>query len=128
MLKARQQRILGWVEQAGAGTYQELAEFLGVSTMTVRREVDDMNNRGLLIKTLGGVQRANAPAYLMESVVHGRMAQNRREKQAIARSAIELLDGCNTLSLDGSTTCLELAKLIARRIRGVTAVTYSALT
>lgn len=128
MLKARQQQILGWLEQAGAGTYQELAEVLGVSTMTVRREVDELNGRGLIIKTLGGVQRANAPAYLMESVVHGRMAQNRREKQAIARSAIDLADGAQTLFLDGSTTCLELAKLIARRLRGVTAVTYSALT
>jgi DeoR/GlpR family transcriptional regulator of sugar metabolism len=128
MLKARQQQILGWLEQTGARTYQELAEFLGVSTMTVRREVDELNGRGLIIKTLGGVQRANAPAYLMESVVHGRMAQKRREKQAIARSAVELLDGVQTISLDGSTTCLELAKLIARRVRGVTAVTYSALT
>jgi DeoR/GlpR family transcriptional regulator of sugar metabolism len=128
MLKPRQQRILGWLEQAGAGTYRELAQVLGVSTMTVRREVDELNGRGLIIKTLGGVQRANAPAYLMESVVHGRMARNRREKQAIARSAIELLEGAQTLALDGSTTCLELAKLIARRVRGVTAVTYSALT
>jgi DeoR/GlpR family transcriptional regulator of sugar metabolism len=128
MIKARQQQILGWLEHAGAGTYQELADVLGVSTMTVRREVDELNNRKLIIKTLGGVQRADAPAYLMESVVHGRMSRHRREKQAIAQAAIELIDGAQTLFLDGSTTCLELAKLIARRVRGVTAVTNSALT
>lgn len=128
MLKARQQQILDWLEQSGAGTYQELARVLGVSPMTVRREADELNGRGLIIKTLGGVQRADAPAYLMETAVHGRMGRNRREKQAIARSAIDLLDGVQTLSLDGSTTCLELAKLIARRVRGVTAVTNSALT
>ncbi len=128
MPKARQQRILGWLEQAGAGTYQQLAGVLGVSTMTVRRDVDDLHGRGLIIKTLGGVQRANAPAYLLESAVHGRMEKNRREKLAIARSALDLLDGTESLSLDGSTTCLELAKLIARRVRGVTALSYSALT
>jgi len=128
MIKPRQQKILGWLEQAGAGTYQELAQVLGVSTMTVRREVDELNGRGLIIKTLGGVQRANAPSYLMESVVHGRMGQNRREKMAIARAAVDLVGDAQTLALDGSTTCLELTKLIARRLRGLTAVTYSALT
>jgi DeoR/GlpR family transcriptional regulator of sugar metabolism len=128
MLKPRQQRILEWLEQAGAATYQELAQHLGTSTMTVRRAVDELNERGLIIKTVGGVQWAKAPAYLMESVVRGRMAQHRREKQSIARCAIPLLDGVETLALDGSTTCLEFAKLIARRIRGMTAITYSALT
>jgi DeoR family transcriptional regulator of aga operon len=128
MRKARQEQILGWLERVGAGTYQELAQFLGVSTMTVRREVDELNARGLLIKTLGGVQRADAPNYLMETTIHGRMAQNRVEKQAIAQSAIGLIDGAQTLFLDGSTTCLELAKLIARRVRGLTIVTNSALT
>jgi DeoR/GlpR family transcriptional regulator of sugar metabolism len=128
MIKPRQQKILGWLEQAGVATYQELADGLGVSTMTVRREVDDLNGRGLVIKTLGGVQKANAPSYLMESVVHGRMERNRREKMAIARAAIELVGDAKTLAFDGSTTCLELARLVSRRLRGVTAVTYSALT
>jgi DeoR/GlpR family transcriptional regulator of sugar metabolism len=128
MIKARQQRILSQLEQVGVCTYQELADILGVSTMTARREVDELNGRGLIIKTLGGVQRADAPAYLLESAVHARMSRNRREKQAIAQAAIELVEGAQTLFLDGSTTCLELAKLIARRLRGVTAVTNSALT
>lgn len=127
MIKDRQRQILAWVEQVGTGTYQELAQVLGVSTMTVRREVDELNNRGLIIKALGGVQRADAPAYLLESAIHGRMGQRRREKQAIANAAIELMREAETVFLDGSTTCLELAKLISRRLRGVTSLTNSAL-
>jgi len=128
MIKARQQQILEWLERVGAGSYPELARVLGVSTMTVRREVDQLATRGLVIKTLGGVQRADAPSYLLETAVQGRMNQNRLEKQAIARTAIELAEGAETLFLDGSTTCLELAKLISRRMRGLTVVTNSALT
>lgn len=128
MIKARQQQILEWLERVGAGSYPELAQFLAVSTMTVRREVDQLAARGLVIKTLGGVQRADAPTYLLETAVQGRMGQNRIEKQAIARAAIELAEGAQTLFLDGSTTCLELAKLISRRMRGLTIVTNSALT
>lgn len=127
MVKPRQQRILAWVDRVGAGSYQELAQALQVSAMTVRREVDMLSGQGLIIKTLGGVQRAGAPACLLESAVQGRIDHHRQEKQAIARAAIDLLQGADTLFLDGSTTCLELAKLIARRLRGVTIVTNSVL-
>ena len=128
MARTRQEQILEWLERIGVGSYQELAEFLAVSTMTVRRDVDDLHGRGLLIKTLGGVQRADAPSYLMETAIHGRMAQQRLEKQAIARVALELIGEQQTLFIDGSTTCLELAKLISRRMRGLTVITNSALT
>ena len=128
MTTARQRQILEWLEREGAGSYPELAERLGVSAMTVRREVDRLAALGRVIKTLGGVQRADAPSYLMETAIHARMGRNRVEKQAMARAAIALAEGVETLFLDGSTTCLELAKLIARRLRGVTVVTNSALT
>ena len=91
MAKTRQDQILDWLDRIGAATYQELADHLKVSTMTVRRAVDDLAGRGLAIKTLGGVQRADAPSYLMETAVQGRMASQRVEKQAIAQAAIELI-------------------------------------
>jgi DeoR/GlpR family transcriptional regulator of sugar metabolism len=128
MARTRQEQILEWLERVGVGSYQELADLLAVSTMTVRRDVDDLNSRGLVIKTLGGVQRADAPSYLMETAIQGRMAKQRLEKQAIAKAAIELIGDHQTLFMDGSTTCLELAKLTARRMRGLTIITNSALT
>jgi DeoR family transcriptional regulator, fructose operon transcriptional repressor len=128
MAKTRQDDILDWLDRIGAASYQELADHLKVSTMTVRRAVDDLASRGLAIKTLGGVQRADAPSYLMETAVQGRMASQRTEKQAIAHAAVQLIGESQTLFIDGSTTCLELAKLIARRMRGLTLVTNSALT
>lgn len=128
MSRVRQEQILEWLERVGVGSYQELADCLRVSTMTVRRAVDELNSRGLVIKTLGGVQRADAPTYLMETAIQGRMAKQRLEKLAIAKAAIELIGDQQTLFMDGSTTCLELAKLIARRMRGLTLITNSALT
>jgi DeoR/GlpR family transcriptional regulator of sugar metabolism len=128
MASTRQEKILEWLEGVGVGSYQELADFLSVSTMTVRRDVDDLNSRGLAIKTLGGVQRADAPGYLMETTIQGRMAKQRLEKQAIANAAIELIGPQQTVFMDGSTTGLELAKQIARRMRGLTIITNSALT
>ena len=128
MARTRRDQILEWLERVDVGTYQELADFLAVSTMTVRRDVDDLNSRGLVIKTLGGVQRADAPGYLLETAIRGRMAKRRIEKQAIAEAAIKMIGDEQTLFIDGSTTCLELAKLISRRLRGLTVITNSALT
>jgi DeoR/GlpR family transcriptional regulator of sugar metabolism len=64
----------------------------------------------------------------METEIHGRMAKQRLEKQTIAKAAIELIGDQQTLFIDGSTTCLELAKLITRQMRGLTVITNSALT
>lgn len=128
MARTRQEQILERLEREGVCSYQELADLLAVSTMTVRREVDDLNSRGLVIKTLGGVQRADAPGYLLESAIQGRMAKQRLEKQAIAKTALELIGDGQTLFIDGSTTCLELAKAIAQRKRGLTIITNSTLT
>jgi DeoR/GlpR family transcriptional regulator of sugar metabolism len=128
MAETRQDNILDWLDRVGTASYQQLADHLKVSTMTVRRAVDDLASRGLAIKTLGGVQRADAPSYLIETAVQGRMGSQRMEKQAIAQAAIQLTSHSQTLFIDGSTTCLEFAKLIARRMRGLTIVTNSALT
>jgi DeoR/GlpR family transcriptional regulator of sugar metabolism len=128
MTGTRKEQILKWLDRVGVGSYQELADLFAVSTMTVRRDVDDLTSRGLVIKTLRGAQRADAPTYLMETAIHGRMSSQRLEKQAIARAAIEMIGDQQTLFIDGSTTCLELAKVIARRMSGLTIITNSALT
>jgi DeoR/GlpR family transcriptional regulator of sugar metabolism len=123
----RQQAVLEYLEQKGACSYQELIDRLGVSNMTVRRTVDRLAELGAVIKTLGGVQKASAPPHFYESAVLSRLTTNQREKQAIAALALEEIWSGQTLFLDGSTTCLELAKLLAGRRKGLTVVTNSAL-
>lgn len=123
----RQQMILDRLERQGACGYQELAELLGVGTMTVRREVDRLAQQGLVIKTLGGAQRATAPEGHYETALQSRTAVNVAQKRAIAARALGLIEPGQTIFLDPSTTCLELAKLLARQGQGLTVVTNSAL-
>lgn len=123
----RERVILEWLERQGACSYQELADALGVSTMTVRREVDRLASQGAAIKTLGGVQKAMAPAGYYETRLSDRFAVNVAEKRAIADRALGLIASGQTIFLDPSTTCLELARRIARERESVTVVTNSAL-
>ncbi|MDG3007720.1 DeoR/GlpR family DNA-binding transcription regulator [Paludisphaera mucosa] len=119
--------ILDRLERQGACSYQELAEALGVSTMTVRREVDRLASKGAAIKTLGGVQKAMAPPGYYETPLSDRFAVNVAEKRAIAERALGLIAPGQTIFLDPSTTCLELARRIGRERESVTVVTNSAL-
>jgi DeoR/GlpR family transcriptional regulator of sugar metabolism len=123
----RQHAIVDRVETAGACSYQDLARLLGVSEMTIRRDVDKLVERRALIKTLGGVQTAHAPKRFYESAVAERLPIHRAEKEQIARKAIEQVRPHQTIFLDGSTTCLVLARQLAKKARGLTVVAQSAL-
>jgi DeoR/GlpR family transcriptional regulator of sugar metabolism len=125
-LAERRHAILSAVDDEGVCGYDDLASRLQVSTMTIRRDVDHMAAAGLVIKTLGGVQKA-AQNELYETDLRSRLSEHKAEKRAIARQALTLLDARQTVFLDGGTTCLELAKLIPGSRSGLTIITNSAL-
>ena len=123
----RQNAIMDYVDSVGACSYQDLAKLLGVSEMTIRRDVDKLVRHSGLIKTIGGMQTAHAPEYLYESPVQQRLPINRLEKEQIARVAVLQLKPHQTIFLDGSTTCIVLARHLAKKMQGLTIVTHSAL-
>ena len=70
--------ILERLEAVGACSYQDLTLLLGVSEMTVRRDVDKLVADGGVIKTLGGVQSAHGPKHFYESPVKQRLSVDRK--------------------------------------------------
>lgn len=125
--KDRAACILDVVDRQGSASYEALAELLQVSTMTVRRDCEDLFRLGKIIKTMGGIQQAHAPGYLYEDPVRARIVTNREQKLQIAEKALELISEGQTIFIDGGTTNLALARLIADRRRGLTILTNSAL-
>ncbi len=124
----RKNVILDILEHRGTASYEELSALLGVSSMTVRRDCEELSKRREVLKTVGGVQSATAPASLYETAVLERISANRIEKRTIAAKALGLITTQQTVFIDGGTTTLELAKLIAKERTGLTIVTNSALT
>ena len=127
-IESRASLILDLVDRQGSATYVALAELLRVSSMTIRRDCDELMRLGRVIKTVGGIQQASAAPYLYENSVRERLASNQTEKRAIAAKALELIEEQKTIFLDGGTTNLTLAKLIATRRSRLTILTNSALT
>lgn len=123
----RQDRLLALLQTSGACTYTEFEKRLGVSSMTVRRDVDELARREALIKTLGGARDAKVPQFLHETAVSSRLGVNRVEKDTIALAACNLVRPHQTIYVDGGTTCIAFARVLAKTPVPFTAITNSAL-
>jgi DeoR/GlpR family transcriptional regulator of sugar metabolism len=102
----RRQEILGRLERDGKVVASELVLTLGVSEDTVRRDLRDLAEQGLLQRVHGGALR---PAAQPGSFAR-RLEYTPEAKGALAAAALPLLAGARVTVLDGGTTTLELAR------------------
>ncbi len=119
----RQDRILAEIELAGGARITQLAELLGVSEMTVRRDIDALARQGLIKKVYGG---ATSPAR-STSDEPGFEAKSHRElaaKDQIGAVAASLLEPYRTVAVSAGTTTYAAAVHLAK-IPGLTVVTNS---
>ena len=85
--------------------YETIAKKLKVSEDTVRRDIDDLNKRGLLVKVRGGaITAASNPLSFQD-----RTGVHVKGKDVIALKAQQLLKNARTILMDGGTTMLALA-------------------
>jgi DeoR family transcriptional regulator of aga operon len=105
--------VLKSVNSRGAVGLAELAAELKVSAATLRRDLADMEDQGLLIRTHGG---ARPHAVHDEMPVHLRDLEAPEAKRRIALRAAELIpSGHYAVALTGGTTTAEIAKALSRR-------------
>jgi DeoR/GlpR family transcriptional regulator of sugar metabolism len=109
----RQHQILNLLTAKGEVSNAEVAERLGVSEMTIRRDLSQLESEGLLRRVYGGAARAAGSS--IEPPFAMRARQNVDAKRAIAASvAAEVKDG-QTLVLDGGTTGTAIAEALVGR-------------
>jgi DeoR family glycerol-3-phosphate regulon repressor len=109
------------IETRGAVQLTQLASELGVSPMTLRRDLEDMESEGLLERIRGGAVRPRgAPASSGPFIVdteepefQKRLDRCRAAKQVIAAVAAGLLEGARTIAIDVGTTTLFLTQRLA---------------
>ena len=119
----RQDRILAEIERVGGARITQLAEQLGVSEMTVRRDIDALARRSLIKKVYGG---ATAPAR-STSDEPGFEAKSHRElaaKDQIGAVAAALIEPHSTVAVSAGTTTYASAVHLAT-IPELTVVTNS---
>lgn len=106
----RQQRITDAVMAEGTVRIEDLAERFDISVMTVHRDLDELESRGLLHKSRGAATAL--PSVLVESSDVFRAGRQLAEKDAIAHAALDFIEPGQAIFLDDSTTTLHLTPLL----------------
>ncbi|SOD91896.1 DeoR/GlpR family DNA-binding transcription regulator [Caenispirillum bisanense] len=118
---ARQRRIIDELNIQPSLRIAELADRLGVSTETVRRDLDELTRDGLIARTYGGAVRRNTA----EPGLNERHNLLVTERQAIARVAAPLLAGSSLLMIGSGATTVHVARRIAFEMNRITVITHS---
>src|SRR5699024_2465247 len=106
----RQAEMADVVIGHGSASAAELAKTFRVSLMTVHRDLDELERQGVVRKHRGGASAQ--PSSVFESNVAYRKSVARREKQALAEYARQLVEPGMAVMLDDSTTVLEVVRLL----------------
>ncbi len=103
----RQQIILKLLDQKESIAISELLPLMDVTEMTVRRDLIQLEEKGLLERIRGGatkIQRIDT-----ENLFTQKNIKNKEEKAAIGRTTVELLDENDTVFINSGTTVLQVA-------------------
>jgi DeoR/GlpR family transcriptional regulator of sugar metabolism len=122
LAQQRQALIVEEVERSGAVRVSDLVRALGVSDMTVRRDLDVLARRGLLDKVHGGAtlrqdRSTDEPGFEAKS------GRELPEKEAIGRRAAMLVEPGTAIGVTAGTTTYALARHLD--VPGITVVTNS---
>lgn len=106
MARSRFQEIMETIERQGTVRTTDLAVQLGVSEMTVRRDLDELGRQGRVRRVHGGA------TLFASSDKLGGHEDNLIRKQAIARAALQYFPKAGTVYVDAGSTSMELTRVI----------------
>lgn len=107
----RKERILALLKEKKRVDINELIETFQVSGATLRSDIRELENMGLLTRTHGGALYKE-DVYTPENTIYDRKTLHLAQKQAIAKKSLSFIKPGDTILLDSGTTTLELARLL----------------
>lgn len=111
MSKKQEKLIFEYVQKKQYATVEEIAETLTVSPSTVRRKLTALQNKGLVLRTHGGVQLSDVNNYFPSFTFRSHV--NSLEKKRIALQAIKFIKNGDLIFLDGSTSSFFIAEYLS---------------
>lgn len=109
----RQKMILAMLSKQEVISINELVERIGVSHMTIRRDIAKLEQQGKVLSVSGGVQLTQL--IHREAPHDAKATQHADEKRGIGQLASTLIPEHSTVYLDAGTTTLEIAHAISHR-------------
>jgi DeoR/GlpR family transcriptional regulator of sugar metabolism len=123
LAESRRAAIVELLRSSGAVTVAQLERRFGISPMTARRDLSDLERQGLARRTHGGAVLPAITAH--EDSFATRLATETEAKVALADAAFDMLAPRQSVFLDSSSTAYFVARRIVEVGIGVTVITNS---
>ncbi|MGM0212984.1 DeoR/GlpR family DNA-binding transcription regulator [Enterococcus sp. AZ109] len=121
LTEERRKKIITLLDQHSILKSQDLISLLNASESTIRRDLQELENAGLLERVHGGAKK---PQYLEKELgMVEKSFKNVQQKQMIARLAADCVADGDVIYLDAGTTTLEMIPFLKGKL--ITAVTNS---
>lgn len=106
--EARREQILAYVKNRKNATSEELSKNFRVTEETIRKDLNFLSDKGLVIRTFGGAMTKED----YDPPLAQRTISNFEEKRLIAETASSFINDRDSVVLDAGSTTIELAKCI----------------
>lgn len=121
LIDERRQHILQLIQQHGRALVSELSQKLRISQITIRKDLDFLESKGLIQRSHGGALKIQSSA-IVDPTLQEKQKQYSAEKQRIAAAAIKLIQDGQCIILDSGTTTTAIAEGL-RKFERLTIIT-----
>jgi len=118
----RRAKIIDEIEQKGVVKVKDLSNLFGVSEVTIRNDLVQLEKKNILVRAHGGAMKFQRVGVDFELDVKSK--KHLIEKQKIGKKAADLIKDGDTIILDSGTTTLQIAKYVSH-INDLTVITNS---
>jgi DeoR family transcriptional regulator, aga operon transcriptional repressor len=121
LIEERRQHILSLIQKDGRVLVDELSSTLDLSKITIRKDLDYLQSKDLIVRTHGGALPAHAGT-LSDPTIQEKKELHHEEKVKIAKAAAAMVSEGQCIILDSGTTTTEIARAILS-FRNLTVIT-----
>jgi DeoR/GlpR family transcriptional regulator of sugar metabolism len=121
--ETRRRLIADSLRESGSITVAELEQEFGISAMTARRDLNELERLGIARRSHGGAIAVSFSAH--ESEFGARVDAAREAKTKMAKIAMQLIDPEGSVFLDGSSTSYYIADELVSAEIAITVITNS---
>ncbi len=112
-VEERRNRIIEILSRKNRASVAELSQEFRIGEATIRRDLQELENRGLVLRTHGGVLVMDTAS--RESPLKERETHNREKKERIAQCIAQFVKNGESIMIDGGTTTLQIARTLRVR-------------
>lgn len=110
-MKQRHEQLIELLNEKGELDIDSLVNLLQASPATIRRDLTELQQKGLITRTLGGAHLNNSHSLVVDTF-EGKRSHMREEKEHVAKRAADFVKPNMVVAIDSGTTTWRLASFL----------------